>query len=323
MNKIGWLVNDKLTCIPGTKTLWHDLLQWLPGLVDMTDDSIPFDRLGASIRDKWLQTSIEHRPDYIIRNGTFFGPLNLYGPPVISLIQDVMPQGFLRNQQHSVAAESASLVFNSEFTKDQYPELQHFKHCTIPLGVDFNFFDGGWPPVSLASDILPDSVLFVGAANNYPKGFDRVQHLIKRTSYNFCLVLKDGHHIDHPRVRVFNNVDQKTMRTIYNHCKVLICTSRMETQHLAGIEAAACGLPIIATNVGIYSSPGNWGFQIDQSTPEHKLIDHFEAALSIVFREGIVTPLSPRTSMLQCNYDKESCAQRWQKIVYECTHSHH
>ena len=33
----GWLVNDCLTCIPGTKTFWHDLLEWIPTLEDKTD----------------------------------------------------------------------------------------------------------------------------------------------------------------------------------------------------------------------------------------------------------------------------------------------
>ncbi len=317
----GWLVNDCLTCIPGTKTLWHDLLQWLPGLVDKTNGHTPFSNLGPLVRNDWLQTPQHERPGYIVRNGTFFGPLNLYGTPTISLIQDVMPPGHLRNQQFAVACESAMIVFNSQFTKDQYPELHNMKHVTIPLGVDFYLFDKGWnDPVV---DVLPNSVLFVGAANNNPKGFDRVLRLINDTAYNFCLVMKDGYQINHPRVRVFNSVNQQTMRSIYNRCKALICTSRMETQHLAGIEAAACGLPIVATNVGIYTQPGNWGFQLDQNVPEEQLIENFKTALSIVFREGIVTQLTPRTTMLQLGYDKDVCASRWQKLIYECTHPHH
>ncbi len=319
MNKIGWLVNDRLTCIPGTKTLWHDLLDWLPGLEDKTDGHTPFDKLSSKIHNEWLIS--EQRPEYIIRNGTFFGPLNLYKPSVISLIQDVMPVGHLRNMQFSVASESHTIVFNSEFTKQQYPELHNIRHTVIPLGVDFDFFDRR--SVEPLQEILPDSILFVGASNDYPKGFDRVLKIINNTNFNFCLVMKDGYTLEHPRVRVFNSVDQKKMRQIYSSCKALICTSRMETQHLAGIEAAACGLPIVATNVGIYSRVNSWGFQIEQNYTESEIVNLFITALNIIFKHGILTKFTPRMTMLQLGYDKYDCASKWQKLVYECTHPHH
>lgn len=322
MNKIGWLVNDQLTCIPGTKTLWHDLLDWLPGLVDKTGDHTPFPQLASKTRNEWLYTEESLRPDYIIRNGTFFERFNLYGPPIINLIQDVMPTGHLRNQQLSVAHEATKTVFNSEFTKSKYPELQNTPNVVIPLGVDFKFFEKGWPPTVL-SEILPKSILFVGAENIYPKGFDRVMELINSTDYNFCLVMKDDFKIEHPRVRVFNRVNQMQMRQIYCSCSVLICPSRMETQHLAGIEAAACGLPIIATNVGIYNDANDWGIQIDQNISEAETIKNFKLALSVVFKEGIVARFSPRSTMLCLGYDKYACADKWQKLVYECTHPHH
>ena len=38
MNKTGWLVNDCLTCIPGSETWWHDMLRWFPNLEDKTND---------------------------------------------------------------------------------------------------------------------------------------------------------------------------------------------------------------------------------------------------------------------------------------------
>ena len=48
MNK-GWLVNDCLTCIPGTKTLWHDLLEWMPNLIDKTNGYTDFRYLADTI----------------------------------------------------------------------------------------------------------------------------------------------------------------------------------------------------------------------------------------------------------------------------------
>jgi glycosyltransferase involved in cell wall biosynthesis len=42
---------------------------------------------------------------------------------------------------------------------------------------------------------------------------------------------------------------------------MLVCTSRIETLHLAGVEAAACNLPLVTSNVGIYYDlpNGKWG----------------------------------------------------------------
>lgn len=312
MNKMGWLVNDRLTCIPGTKTLWHDLLEWLPGLIDKTDGHTPFDKLSVKILNEWIRA--EQKPEYIIRNGTFFDPLGIHRLPIISLIQDVMPTWSLRNQQLASARESHTIVFNSEFTKAKYPELHDKNHTVIPLGVDFEFFCNCG---DLVADVLPNSVLFVGAENVYPKGFDRVMELINNTDYNFCLVMKDNFRIEHPRVRVFNKLDQAAMRRVYCSCRALICTSRMETQHLAGIEAAACGLPIIATNVGIYNAPGNWGIQVDQSGSEREVHEQFKQALKITFGE---TTFTPRYTMRKMGYDKQSCASHWQQLVHECTH---
>ncbi len=77
--KIGWLVNDTLTCIPGTKTFWHDLLEWLPTLKDKCNGYTPFNLLPYNIEKDY---AIE-KPDYIIRNATYFRKLNI---PVVALI---------------------------------------------------------------------------------------------------------------------------------------------------------------------------------------------------------------------------------------------
>ena len=49
MNKTGWLVNDTLTCIPGTITFWHNLLEWNPYLIDKTNGYTNFSVLSQNI----------------------------------------------------------------------------------------------------------------------------------------------------------------------------------------------------------------------------------------------------------------------------------
>jgi glycosyltransferase involved in cell wall biosynthesis len=296
--KTGWLVNDTLTCIPGTKTFWHDLLENIPGLEDKTFGYTPYPLLADKIK---LEATMKGIPDYIIRNATYFGPISI-PTKTISLVQDATED----LMQIHVCNSSTLTVFNSPYTASLYKYKIFNPTVIIPLGVDFDYFK---PHKSFSQElgILPHSILFVGANNNHPKGFDKVLDLIENTEYNFCLVMKDDFTIEHPRVKVFNRVDQETMVKIYNSCKLLICTSTVETQHLSGIEAAACNLPIVATNVGVYFDKKNdkWG---------RKVIDgDFISNIKFIFEN--YNDFEPREFFLENGYDKKSCMDKWKDLV--------
>jgi glycosyltransferase involved in cell wall biosynthesis len=296
--KTGWLVNDTLTCIPGTKTFWHDLLENIPGLEDKTFGYTPYHLLADKIK---LEATMKGIPDYIIRNATYFGPISI-PTKTISLVQDATGD----SMQIHVCNSSTLTVFNSPYTASLYKYKIFTPAVIVPLGVDFDYFK---PCDSYEQElgILPDSILFVGANNVNPKGFDKVLDLINNTGFNFCLVMKDDYKLDHPRVKVFNRVDQETMVKIYNSCKVLICTSTVETQHLSGIEAAACNLPIVATNVGVYFDKKNglWG---------RKVIDgDFISNINFIFEN--YNDFQPRQFFLENGYDKKSCMNKWKDLV--------
>ncbi len=301
----GWLINDTLTCIPGTKTLWHDLLDWLPSLEDKTGGNTPF-----SILPEYMEqlAQVEGPPDYVIRNGTFFRPLK-FRTKTISLIQDIYNDD-LKAEQVRVGNSSDFVVYNSEYTKSFYSEYIKAKSKIIPLGVDFDYFakcEESHPQV------LPNSILFVGAANFYPKGFDLVEQLIHNTDYNFCLVMKDGFTWDHPRVRVFNQVNHNSLRKIYSSCSMILCTSVHETQHLAGIEGAACGLPVVAANVGVYHKEPDWiwGHRVERNYAD------FLSAIDKVMNNR--QAYSPREYFKARGLDKTSCKKAWIDLVNEIT----
>jgi glycosyltransferase involved in cell wall biosynthesis len=296
--KIGWLVNDTLTCIPGTKTFWHDLLENIPGLEDKTFGHTPYLLLADKIK---LEATTKGIPDYIIRNATYFGPISV-PTKTISLVQDATGDPM----QIHVCNSSTLTVFNSPYTASLYKYKIFTPTVIVPLGVDFDYFK---PSESCEQElgILPDSILFVGANNNSPKGFDKVLELINNTDYNFCLVMKDDYTMDHPRVRIFNRVDQETMVKIYNSCKLLICTSTVETQHLSRIEAAACNIPIVASNVGVYfdKKNGEWG---------RKVIDgDFISNIKFVYEN--YDDFNSRKFFLENGYDKKSCMNKWKNLV--------
>lgn len=301
MSNQGWLVNDCLTCIPGTKTFWHDLLEWFPDLVDKTNGYTDYKVLADKIEHG---AKLEGVPDYVIRNATFFRRINLPCKQ-ISLLQDCYKDTFLRTQQIDVCNNSGVSVFNSNFTYGQYKnDITECDIKIIPLGTDFQLFKNS---KNKYNDILPNSILFVGAANNYPKGFDVILDLINVTNYNFCLVMKDDFNISHPRVKVFNKISHEILINIYNNCDVLLCTSIIETQHLVSIEAGACDLPIITTNIGaLYNIPsGEWGLKECNG-------NYIEC---IEFVKNNKSNFSPRQFLLKNKFDKEACKNEWVKIV--------
>lgn len=300
--KNGWLINDTLTCIPGTKTFWHDLLENIPGLTDKTNGYTDYANLRQYIESEYYARNT--KPDYLIRNATFFNKINL-NVKTISLLQDICTENLLE-MQLSVCNSSNLVVFNSPFTKSKYSQIIKNESIVIPLGVDFNLFK---PEKNKQNkfNILENSILYVGSSDFKVKGFDKVLSLINDTKYNFCLVMKDDFKIENPRVKVFNKINHEDLVQIINSCSMMICTSNIETQHLAGIEAAACNLPIISTNVGVYYNreDGDWGRKVKNG--------NFKESIDFIFKN--INDFSPRKYFLREGYDKKDCMKKWNEII--------
>ena len=244
----GWLVNDKLTCIPGTRTFWNNLLDSIPGLVDKTTQ--PYAVLAGVIEAECLLGE----PDYIIRNAAYFPWLNVKCP-VVAFVQDIM-QGSARDMLLEACAASRLIVFNSEFTRAQYPELEYMTHKIIPIGTDETTFKPCEPDASIPGG----AVLWVGSGHHV-KGFDLACRLANESDRPWVFVMKDETEVPVKNAHVYRSIFQSELASIASACSVAVCTSRVETQHLAGIEAGMCGLPLVTTNVGAYynRAPGVWG----------------------------------------------------------------
>lgn len=298
--KTGWLINDRLTCIPNTKTFWHDLLEWLPNLQDKTFGYTPFYELNSRIYNE-LNNSV---PDYIIRNATYFPRLINNNIKTISLLQDINQD---INNQIDVCNNSNVTIFNSEYTYSFYKDKIKSNIEIIPLGVDFNLFQ---PSETTTNLTLPNSILFIGSSNENPKGFNMVIDLINNTDYNFTLVMKDDFNIQHERVRVFNKIGHVQLKNIINSCKILICTSHFETLHLAGVEAAACNIPLVCSNVGVYYNKPNsgWGELITVYS-----FDNYKNAIEKVFNN--YNNYTPRKTMIEYGLTKDDCKNRWLNLI--------
>ncbi len=303
--KTGWLVNDCLSCIKNTKTLWNFLTDEIPNLKDMTGGYTDFGRLPFVIEQALTE---QKNPDYIIRNASYFRKLNTK-IPTISLLQDIKLDC---QQQHEVLNSSTVVVVNSEHTRNLYRDIIKVPIKLIPLGVDADLFKPG-PSYAKELGISADAVLFVGAATSI-KGFSLLMDIVNSTAYNFVFVMKDDFQTDHPRIRVFNQVDEQTIIKIYNSCKMVLCTSEQETQHLGGVQALACNLPVIARRVGIYNEIANevgWGL-IANDLPE------FIKAIRMTFE--YLDCYRPRQFFLNKDLGMAGCMNRWKTLVEEITH---
>jgi glycosyltransferase involved in cell wall biosynthesis len=243
-----WVVNDLLTAIPGTRTLWHELLYWFGAV---WAGGHPYSYL-ADVVEQAIQAA-PRKPDVVIRNGSYFPWFTTCGRPVISLVQDILDHDDRRGWQAGVIQNSDRVVFNSAHTAAHFPEAAH-KGVVIPIGTDFDLFSPD-PHATKTTDVC-----WVGSRNEV-KGYDRLWETIGSSGLSFTLVLKDGSDgVDSlgGRVRAIGPIDQVELARVINSCRIGLCTSRQETQHLAGIEMAACGLAVVAPPVGNYANRPAW-----------------------------------------------------------------
>ena len=310
MYKIGWLVNDCLSCIPEAKiiTFWNKLLEWFPDLIDKTNGYTDFSILASKIENELIQYE---KPYYIIRNGTYFRKINT-NIKQISLIQDIHSNDLL-NQQIDVINNSHAVVFNTNYVYNKYK--YHINNNILvkicPLGVDFEFFK---PIQQRHPDVLPNSILFIGDSNNYPKGFNILLDIIhKMTDQNFCLIMKDNFSLENldpnirDRVCIFNRINQHAVHVIINSCILALCTSHEETQHLSGIECAACNIPIVSREIGIYydnKEDPRWGCVADESNFVEKINDVLKN----------IHIYKPRECFIE-KYSLDICKNNWIQII--------
>lgn len=308
-----WVVNDHLTTIPGSRTLWHDLLEWFDAEFTGGNYSI----LSQSVAERYRCS--HPKPDVIIRNGSYFPPLDL-PVPQIALFQDILP-GTAREMQLAVMQSCTWSVFNSEWTQAQFPEASE-RGRVIPLPIDFDLFRPLPDRKALREmwGILPNSVCWIGALSHV-KGWDILMRLIQETDFNWCIVVKDevSYRLRESlrnNTRLFSRLPQEHLVEVINACSVGLCTSRVETQHLAGLEMGACGIGLVTTNVGAYYNRdgGIWG-----AKPVNLNGCEIERLASLLSPRKRWPADKIRDYWLTQGFDRASCEKAWREVVEEAT----
>lgn len=316
------VVNDARNQL-GEHTFWDDLCEWLNAEFVGSDYSTL-----AEFAESYIK--LERAP-LLVRNATFFPPINT-NVPTISLLQDIVPDGPLRSMQEAVIKSSRAVVFNSEFTRSKYHDVgksgtpgesvivyQEHNRRTIPLPVDFSLFEPQNAMGCQQALSLPDGcVCWIGASQGAAgqiKGFDIMMQVARlNPDINFVCVFKDAAPAyPPPNMRCYERLTHVELVKVIGACRVGLCTSRMESQHLAGIEMGACGLPMVAPPVGVYwKREGMVGVIVEDPSP-----DRYTTAIRTFLHHGTPADSDFIRSHWRRTFDKPVIRAQWEKLVQE------
>lgn len=246
------IANDIAGGSMGERVLWNFMLEGLPGAYALDykttgADHASFPRKAKKfIKDNHPQTKL------IIQNGTFIKKISndIY---TISLVQDdLRSMGKVSIEQEANLKSSQKVVANSLATAISYNDLAP---DIIPIGLDSELFKPG-DKVKLRKQfglkINQTIGIFVGSFSAV-KGFDEIRKAIKTyPKIHWILVTKKEEQFNARNVTVFNRIDQKKLAQLLGMSDFFILGSPVETQCLAALEAALCGLPLVMHRVGIF-----------------------------------------------------------------------
>ncbi len=198
---------------------------------------------------------IQHPKSINIFHGSYYGYKN-HLRPFLNFKQILNLK--LSEKIQAKSASGKYVVAVSEFTSTILRAQGIIVNKVIPNCIDTHFFH--------PDDKIPKSekYLFVGSYDYFGKGIDILESLAEHGIKIDCVTDRK------PESKLLGWSDKipfNQMNKVYPRYKALIFPSRFEGMGLVSLEAMACGLPVIISNVGL-------GRELKKSHPEF-VVDGF------------------------------------------------
>ena len=159
--------------------------------------------------------------------------------------------GILRDHCCAVGAVSMKLAEALRDARDLDPEIGDLKIFGTIIGVEAGWYDDRWSGSNGIGKDRWDDFLVLGwigsgsPADDRARGFDLIAETIRDQD------LKDRVVFAPHRMLVDGRLPHQAMHSIYRRFDVYVCMSVQEGAGFPMLEAGACGIPLISTNVGI------------------------------------------------------------------------
>ena len=280
--------------------------------------------VAKKMDEYYLKRYEEDKDILIIRDASVGGVLDtshipqitIFGNPYKSLSENFefgRPYWEKMIELQKKAGKTKKIVV-SNFMKIDMKKIGFTPDEIIPNPVDINFFKPLWNKKEELREkygIPKDKQIgiWVGATNTPIKNVAMFTQLVGLLDDIFWIaVVKNKTETSEKNVKLFYNVDKKTIRDLYNCADFFMLTSPIEGCNHTIFEAMACNLPCIVSQAGYFYD--FWDPRIGYCVQWNDILVHIGAIKLI---NKIKT--NPRQVIIDRELDLKTWGEKWKKLV--------